>query len=228
MSTQDVIQHTLSKAAGRSVQFHAFYWGTFELTEVSESVAGFSLFAKATSAALDRHLSFKGEQIYLHKDQDVPFLLAEDIQVFFQKATDYAQLRIYDARPSYEDLFSITQMYVSDFSDPEDFEEVEAYLKFIKGIDIHFDGLLGIEEIKGEEAGDVKLIHLRLPESSHAISLHKELFDIEVLNALNDILTNQYQAETSLHLSIDAKMRMVILKLDSTSLKEARKMGLIV
>lgn len=189
---------------------------------------GYSVFAKATSLALDLSLSFKDKDIYLHNGQDAPVFLSNDLQAFFQNATDMGALRIYDARPSYATLFTPAQMYRSDFSDPEDFEEVKAYLKLVKAIDRHFDQCLGIQTIQGEEIGEKKIIQLTLEDATHTITLHKELFDIEILKALNRILANQFQSQESLHLSIDSKMRMVILKLNSEALEMAKRMGLII
>ena len=227
MNTQEIIQHTISTAENKAVHFHAYYWGKFQFTEISNQ-GGYSVFAKATSLALDLSLSFKDKDIYLHNGQAAPVLLTNDLQAFFQNAADTGVHRIYDARQSYEALFTPAQMYVSDFSDPEDFEEVEAYLKLVKAIEMHFDNLLGIKDIRGEEIEDKRIIQLTLEDSTHTITLHKELFDIEILEALNGILANQFQLNESLHLSIDSKMRMIILKLDSEALEMARRMGLII
>lgn len=227
MSAQEIIQNTLSKAAGLTIQFHAYYWGKFGLVE-SSKLGEHTYFAEATSTALDRKLSFKGKSIYLHKDKEEPLFLTEDLQLFFQNATHLSQLKIYDARLSYTELFTPNQMYVSDFTDPESFEEVEAYLKFLKGIVFHFDSLLDIKEIYGKELEGQKRIYFTLHDSIHEIRLLKELFDMEFLEALNDILTNQHHTKESLYLSIDSKMRMVILKLDSASFEKATRMGLIV
>ena len=227
MKAQEILQNTLLEAGGLRLQFHAFYWGKFELIEVIES-KGYSFFAEATSPALERKLSFKGSQIFLHNNEVYPILLAKDLRVFFNNFVDYAKMRIFDARPSYTKLFSPAQMYVSDFSDPEDFEEVEAYLKIIEGMNAHFGNIFGIEKILGEEDGDKKRIELHLRDSKHTVILTKELFDIDILNALTGILSEHYNIKETLHLSIDTQMRMIILKLDSQALKEAHKMGLIV
>ena len=209
------------------MQFYAYYWGKFELKEISESDGHF-FFAEATSLSLVRQLSYKDNQVFLHMGQNTPLLLTDDVQTFFQNATTYGQAHIFDSRPSYDELFTSEQMYVSDFNDPEDFEEVEAYLTLIKGIDTHFKNLLGIKEILGKEEGDKKILQLKLKESTHTIILHKALFDMEAINALNDILAKQFQLKETLHLSIDSKMRMVILKLGNEALANASRMGLLV
>ena len=164
----------------------------------------------------------------MHKGANAPLFLARGLQAFLQNPTEVGAHRIYDARPSYTSLFTPAQMYVSDFSDPEDFEEVVAYLELLQAIDTHFDNLLGTKNIQGEEIGEAKVIQLTLEDSAHTITLHKELFDIGILEAINKILTNQFQLKESLHLSIDSKMRMIILKLDREALEMAQRMGLII
>ena len=226
-SSQELIRHIHLTVENKIAHFHAYYWGKFQFTEISE-VGGYFIFAKATSLALDLSLSFKDDDIYLHNGQADPLLLTNDLQSFFKNGTDTGAHRIYDARPSYEALFTPAQMYVSDFSDPEDFEEVDAYLDLVKAIDTHFDHLLGLQNIQGEEMGGKKVIQLTVEDTRHTITLHKELFDIEILEALNAILANQFQLKESLHLSIDSKMRMIILKLDSEAMEMAIRMGLII
>ena len=224
---QNTIQDILLEADGLQVQLHAHFWGKFDLIEKHVS-KGHHIFATAGSSALDRKLSHNEEGIFLHLEDEAPLLIAEDLSSFLRNPQRFSNTLVYDARPSYESLFTSKQMYVSDFRDPEDFEEVEAYLKFIKGIDKHFDGLFGITNIHGVENGDLKNIQIQMENDSWGIEIQKELFNMEVLHSLNRLLQQKDQAADMLHLSINSSMHMVILKLDQKKLKTAIKMGLIV
>jgi len=227
LHTKDIIQKVLLEANGLQVQFHAHFWGKFILVEefISDE---HHFFAKASSSSLDRRLSHKEGKIFLHLENDAPLLITEGLNSFLQNPHSFSDTLIFDARPSYESLFTSQQMYISDFRDPEDFEEVEAYLKLIRGIDKHFDGLLGITSIQGEEKGEAKYIQIKMGDSNWDITIQKELFDMEVLHSLNRLLQQKDQAADMLHLSINSKMHMVILKLDQKTLAMANRMGLIV
>lgn len=227
MRTQDIIQKTLDNAAGIPVQFHAFYWGKFDLLDIHNTERE-SIFAIASSQALDFKLSHREGKIYLHQSDLEPILIAEGIDVLFRNPQRYRDQLIYDARSGFEELFTPAQMYISDFRDPEDFEEVDAYLDLIKGINKHFDSLFGLLHIEGKEIGHHKRIHLQLEDIEWTIDIEKELFDTQVLLSLNQLLLAKGLHNETLHLSIDPQMNMLILKLDQPALESATRMGIIV
>jgi len=224
---QDIIHQILLEADRKQVQFHAHFWGKFDLVEEVIS-DGHHYIATGSSSYLDRRLSYTEGNIFLHRNNEVPLLIAEDLSLFFNNPIIYNDILVFDARPSYESLFTAQQMYVSEFRDPEDFEEVEAYDNLIKGIDNHFDRVFGITGINGEENGQAKNIQIQMDNFNWVIKIQKELFDLEVLHSLNRLLQQKGITSDKLYLSIDPNMFMVILKLDQDTLEMSTKMGLIV
>ena len=215
------------KSSAQRIQFYAYYWGKFELIEIQEK-DGYSFFAAATSNALNFRLSIYDEKVYLHETNVEPLLITETVEILFENPKEYGKNILYDNRPSLEGLYAKSQMYKTGFKDPEDFEDVEAYETLITGIDKHFEKLLDIHSIKGEEAGNIKMITLTTSQDQHHIKIQKELFDMEALHGLNLILQHKENQDKSLHLTIDPSMYMVILLLNEQELIYANRIGLIV
>ena len=226
MNTEVFVQNLLLEA-NLPVTFHAFYWGEFEL--VNPFTEGqFQFFAKSKSTALDRRLSFQTEGVFIHLSKDDPKYICKDIASFFVRAKEHGGLKRYDARLPMTSMFTSNQMYVSPFDDPEEFEEIDAYTVLIKGIDKQFNNLLGINNIETAEKGSSKHIGFISKYGSWDIHIDKELFDIEFLHSINRLLLSKDKNADTLHLNINAEMKMVILKLDKPTLERAQRMGLIV
>jgi len=226
LNAQDFIQKINSEAEF-PVQVYAHYWGKFNLVE-NYTQSDQTIFAEVASTAFHRFLSFKGDKVYILTEEAAPLLLTHGIASLFKSSKIVGGKLVYDARLSYHNIFSPQQMYVSDFRDPEDFEEVDAYVDLIKGIDAHFGNIFGIKNIVSEESGQIKKLGLELSEQKWDIKLERELFDLDLLHSLNQLLIESGKGEESLHLSINPEMYMVILKLDNERLGEIRNMGLIV
>jgi len=207
--------------------FHVYYWGRFELVEEYER-NGHHFFAKASSNAINKNLSYQERNIYLHEEGEQPRLITDNLDSFFTTSKQNGRQLIFDSRASYEDLFFAEQMYISPFRDPEDFEEVNAYVNLVTGMEKHFGNVFGIKKINAEESGHLKIIYMQLSEMEWEIKLEKELFDTKLLHSLNRLLSRLGNSEETLHLSINPEMYMVILKLNESQLEKSARMGLIV
>lgn len=226
MNTKNFItQFYASKA--KPTKFHAFFWGKFSLAPIREK-EGYTFFAQADSAALDFELSYKEEQVYLHSEDAQAQLLTENVEELFSNPIHHPEYTLYDNRPSLSDLFPKENIYKSDFKDPEDFEELEAYVEFIQGIDNYYQGLIGINTITTSEENDERTISLDTKYGKLKIQIERELFDLDVLHTLNEFIKDNAKRESTLHLTIDAQMYMLTLLLDKADLAKAKRIGLIV
>jgi len=216
----------LKSITSKSIQFYAYYWGRCRLINIEEKDE-YSFFAEAASNALDFKLSIKDEKIFMHEIGVKPLLLTDDIETLFQNPKEYPKGLLYDNRPSLEDLYNRKQMYKTNFRDPEDFEIVASYQLLMEGIDNHFDKLINIQSIKTQEEQNLKSITLITSKAKHEIQIHKELFDMEAIRGLNQMLRDLGQ-ERTLHLTIDPQMYMVMLLLTEEELDYAKRIGLIV
>ena len=153
MNAQKTISNILTEANGLGVHFHAFFWGKYELVDIVQE-GEYSFFARSTSRFLNRRLSFKKDKIFLHREDKAPLFLFEGLDYFLQKAHQFGEHILYDTRPKYQDLFSPKEMFISKYKDPEDFEEVTAYINLLSDLDQHFGGCIGIETIEATQEGN--------------------------------------------------------------------------
>lgn len=227
MNSLEILKNLQTKDAKYPIHFHAYFWGKFVLIPNKEE-DGYILFAKPVSRALNYKLNLKDDQVFLHNEMDDWIFLTDNLMSLFQNKNQTGESILYDCRPRLSDLFTTDQMYLTEFRDPEDFEDVEAYVKLINGIDTHFNNIFALTEINGIEEDEIKYLKLKSDEHEQEIILKKELFDLQLLQCLARFLKKLGILQEAFYLTIDSKMNMIILKLDSTTYEETKRIGLIV
>lgn len=219
------------------ITFEAHYWGTFQLTALPESwdVYGQIPYPIARSVGFGPKVSILYDppsgHLFLSNQSERPiaFSAEEFFDVDQVSSANKNQVQHFDLRKSLEGLLSPTDYLITNINDPEQFEEVRAYLELVEQFeelaagDILFSGKTG-----RTIADHQKEIILSSGKKSWQIDIQKELFDNQIVDSLNEILQEKEISAYRFATTINPKMRMVLLKLSPEKYDLLDRMGLLV
>lgn len=230
------------------IQFEAHYWGKFELLPIDfqllQDKSDESILLPIAQKVNDPTIQFfynpKKQQYFVPDFFDQAIAFEENdfwdqqpinLKIDSTEKTTLEQKSVlyFDKRKPLEDLLESQEYLITSISDPEHFENIEAYFDLLTLLQQLSKDRVQFDEVSGKAISESqKEIILKKGTKFWQVNLNRELFDNDFIIRINEIMLEWGINDFRFASTVNKQMQMVLLKLNEEKFALLKRMGMLI